>query len=128
MLDRNDIPFAHWQMKRNSDGTAVLGAIATEMDDLAQEIRQCILTPKRSVPLNPEKGCDLDAYRDRPMNIRQMFLAAEIREALERDVPRIVVRDIAVTTGFTEIGIKVTWSPAEMVMEEFIETEIQYVL
>lgn len=127
MLDRNDISYVHWQMKRAPDGSAVLGEISAELDDLSQEIRQCILTPKRSVPLNPEKGCDLDQFRDRPLNVRHLFVAAEVRDALRRDVPRIVVRDIAVATEFTSVSINVTWSPAEMVMEEFITTEVEYV-
>lgn len=127
MLDRNDISYVHWQMKRSPDGAAVLGEIAAELDDLNQEIRQCILTPKRSVPLNPEKGCDLEPYRDRPLNVRHLFVAAEVREALKRDVPRIVVRDTAVATEFTSVTIKVTWSPVEMVLEEFITTEVTYV-
>ena len=127
MLDRNDISFVHWQMKRDAQGAAVLGEIAAELDDLAQEIRQCILTPKRSVPLNPEKGCDLDQFRDRPLNVRHLFIAAEIRDALKRDVPRIVVRDVAVATEFATVSISVTWSPAEMVMEAFITTALEYV-
>lgn len=127
MLDRNDISYVHWQMKRSPDGAAVLGEIAAELDDLNQEIRQCILTPKRSVPLNPEKGCDLEPYRDRPLNVRHLFVAAEVREALKRDVPRINVSDVAVQTEFDTVTIKVTWSPVEMVLEEFIETEVAYV-
>lgn len=127
MLDRNDISYVHWQMKRSPDGAAVLGEIAAELDDLNQEIRQCILTPKRSVPLNPEKGCDLEPYRDRPLNVRHLFVAAEVREALKRDVPRINVSDVAVKAEFDTVTIKVTWSPTEMVMEEFITTEVAYV-
>lgn len=127
MLDRNDISYVHWQMKRDPDGAAVLGEISAELDDLAQEIRQCILTPKRSVPLNPEKGCDLEQYRDRPLNVRHLFVAAEVRDALKRDVPRIVVREVGVATEFSTVTISVTWSPTEMVMEEFITTEVAYV-
>ena len=127
MLDRRDIPVVHWQMKRSPEGAAVLGDITAELDDLKQEIRQCILTPKRSVPLNPEKGCDLEPYRDRPPNVRHLFVAAEVREALKRDVPRIVVREVAVKAGFSSVEINVTWSPVELVMEVFITTQVAYV-
>ncbi len=127
MLDRNDIPFVHWQMKRSPDGEAVLGEISAELDDLEQAIRQCILTPKRSVPLNPEKGCNLDQYRDRPLNVRHLFVAAEVREALKRDVPRVVVREVGVSAEFSSVTIRVAWAPTEMVMEEFITTEVAYV-
>ena len=127
MLVRQDIPFVHWQMKRDSEGVAVMGEISAEIDDLAQSIRQCILTPKRSVPLNPEKGCDLEPYRDRPMNVRHLFIAAEVRGALKRDVPRIVVREVVVKADFASVTINVTWSPTEVVLEEFITTEVAYV-
>jgi phage baseplate assembly protein W len=127
MLDRNNIPYVHWQLARDPDGRAILGGVAVELDDLRQEIRQCILTPKRSVPLNPEKGCDLDQYRDRPLNTRHLFVAAEVREALKRDVPRIVVREVKVAAEFTSVRIQITWSPTEMVMQEFITTEVAYV-
>lgn len=127
MLDRNDITPVHWQMKRSPDGVAVLGDISAEFDDLKQEIRQCILTPKRSVPLNPEKGCDLDQYRDRPLNVRHIFVVAEVRDALKRDVPRIVVREVTVEASFSQVTIKIVWAPVEMVMAEFITTEVEYV-
>lgn len=127
MLDRTKIPFVHWQMKRDADGVAVLGEIASDYEDLSQEIRQCILTPKRSVPLNPEKGCDLDQYRDRPLNVRQLFVSAEVRDALKRDVPRIVVRDVSTDATFSSVTVSVTWAPAEMALAEFITTEVQYV-
>ena len=127
MLARTDIPFVHWQMKRDPDGAAVLGDISAELDDLSQEIRQCILTPKRSVPLNPEKGCDLGQFRDRPLNVRHLFVAAEVRDALRRDVPRVTVHEVAVETEFSSVTLKVTWTPTEMVLEEFITTEVAYV-
>lgn len=127
MLDRNDIPFVHWQMKRDDSGVAVMGDISAELDDLAQSIRQCILTPKRSVPLNPEKGCDLAPYRDRPLNTRHLFIAAEVREALARDVPRVQVRELGVKAEFSSVTISVVWTPTELVLKEFITTEVAYV-
>lgn len=127
MLDRNNITYVHWQMRRDPEGRAVLGDIATGLADLDQEIRQCILTPKRSVPLNPEKGCDLDQYRDRPVNVRHLFVAAEVREALKRDVPRIHVRSVNVQADFTSVKITITWTPTEMVLEEVMTTEVAHV-
>lgn len=124
MLDRSQIPYAHWQLRRDPDGHAVLGAIAPELDCLKQEIRQCILTPKGSVPLNPEKGCDLQPYMDRPMNIRHLFVVAEVRAGLERDVPRINVQSVEVDASFAHLQIQVTWSPKEWVSDEFIVTEV----
>lgn len=126
MLDRAEIPFRHWQMKRDASGAAVLGEISAEIDCLTQEIRQCVLTPKGSVPLNPEKGCDLESFRDRPMNIGQMFVVAEIKSALARDVPRITVNIVDVDTLFDGLKIVIKWAPLEWVQGEFIETVLHY--
>lgn len=126
MLDRAQIPHAHWQLRRDENGRAVLGDIAAELDCLKQEIRQCILTPKGSVPLNPEKGCDLRPYIDRPMNVRHLFVVAEVRDALERDVPRINVQAVKASADFSNLVIRVTWAPKEWVLDEFIVTEVPY--
>lgn len=125
MLDRNTITNAHWQMKRTADGP-VWGEIAADLEDLAQEIRQCILTPKGSVPLNPQKGCDLDQYRDRPMNVRSLFVIAEVREALRLWVPRVQVHEITHAASFASIALTVIWSPVETVLEDFQSTEVAY--
>ena len=125
MLDRNDISHVHWQMKRTPDG-AVLGEISTDLDDLSQSIRQCILTPKRSVPLNPEKGCDLEQFRDRPMTVRHLFVMAEVRDALKRDVPRVDVQEISFETRFDAISLSITWIPTEAAEQDFVTTVVDY--
>jgi len=125
MLDRNTITHTHWQAKRTGDGP-VWGEIASDLDDLAQEIRQCILTPKGSVPLKPEKGCDLDQYRDRPLNVRGLLVVAEVREALRLWVPRVQVHELTYTNSFEAIALNVTWSPVEAVVEQFQTTEVTY--
>lgn len=124
MLDRNTITHVHWQMKRT--GGPVWGEIASDLDDLEQSIRQCILTPKGSVPLNPEKGCDLEQFRDRPMNVRSLFVLAEVREALSLWVPRIQVHEITYETAFDSIALTITWSPVEAVLEQFQSTQVDY--
>lgn len=125
MLDRNTISNVHWQMKRTPEGPA-WGEIAPDLEDLAQEIRQCILTPKGSVPLNPAKGCDVDQFRDRPMNVRSLFVVAEVREALQLWVPRVQVHEITSKTSFETITMTITWSPIEAVQEQFLTTEVDY--
>lgn len=124
MQDRADIRAVHWQMARDASGAAILGGVALELDDLAQEIRQAILTPKGSVPLFPERGCDLDQFRDRPMNVRHMFIGAEVRDCLTRDVPRVHVENLTVEAGFSQVQLKLTWRPVEQVEAEFTETVI----
>lgn len=128
MFARHDIPYAHWQMKRDHDGRALWGEISAELEDLDQEIRQIILTPKGSVPGEPEKGCNLDQFRDRPMNIRSLLVVEEIRSALERWAPRVKVKDIQATATATQISISVTWRPTSATQSEFYVTEIPNVI
>jgi phage baseplate assembly protein W len=82
------------------------------------------LTPKGSVPLNPEKGCDLERYRDRPLDGRQLFIIADVRQALARDVPRITVNAVAAETTLSSIKIKITWAPVETTLDDFLTTEV----
>ena len=108
---------------------AVWGGIVSDYQDLEQEISQCILTPKGSVPLNPEKGCDLDAFRDRPMELKGALVASEVREALILWVPRIDVSAVLATPkNFSHLLITVTWRPRASVTDEFRNTEVLYEL
>jgi hypothetical protein len=61
------------------------------------------------------------------MDVRRLFVVAEVRDALTRDVPRIVLRDVIVETSFSQVSIEVVWAPSEMVLEEFITTQVEYV-
>lgn len=128
MYARHNIPYAHWQMKRDHDGRAVWGEISAEIEDLHQEVRQIILTPKGSVPGEPEKGCDLDQFRDRPMNIRSLLVVEEVRDALERWVPRIKVKDILPIATATHISLSVSWAPTAATQSEFFVTEVENVV
>lgn len=128
MFARHTIPYAHWQMKRDHDGHAVWGEISAEIEDLDQEIRQVVGTPKGSVPGEPEKGCDLDQFRDRPMNLRSLLVVEEIREALERWVPRVKIIELTPIATATQISVRVTWRPTASTQADFQVTEIPNVV
>lgn len=126
MLDRAQIPYVHWQMAGCADdGTPRYGEIVAEMDDLDLEIRQLIMTQPLSVPGNPEKGVDLDKYRDRPQGELALLVVAELRGALERFIPRIELGDIRVKKEFTRLTIAIDWRPVEAVLAEFQTTEVR---
>lgn len=127
MTDSTQISSVHWQMRRDPDGVAVLGAVFEGLSDLDAEIRQCILTPKGSVPFNPEKGCDLQRFRDRSMNAQHLFAAAEVTEALSLWCPRITVHSVTVEPSLTQLKISVTWTPTQAVMADIQRTEVVHV-
>ena len=120
VLDAQDIRAVHWQMD-TSDATMPSGAVVTDVGDLSQCIRHALSTRKGSVPLDPEMGLDLDAYRDRPMHVWHLFLAAEARSVLERDVPRILVTRLSArATDAASIVLDIHWRPTDDVAGEFV--------
>uniref|UniRef100_UPI00148A0263 hypothetical protein n=1 Tax=Ruegeria sp. HKCCD8929 TaxID=2683006 RepID=UPI00148A0263 len=60
------------------------------------------------------------------MNVRSLFVVAEVREALRLWVPRVVVHEITFETTFETISLSVTWSPVEAVQNDFQTTEVAY--
>lgn len=127
MTDSTQIRSVHWQMRRDPDGVAVIGAVFEGLADLDAEIRQCILTPKGSVPFNPAKGCDLQRFRDRSMNALHLFAAAEVAEALSLWCPRITVHSVAVEPSIDQLTIAVIWTPTQAVMTDIQRTEVVHV-
>lgn len=126
MLDRAQIIYVHWQMAgRAADGALTYGEIAAELDDLDLEIRNLIMTQPGSVVGNPEKGVDLDKYRDRPQGELALFVVAELRAALERWIPRIELGEIRVRREFTRLTVEIDWRPREAVQAEFQTTVVR---
>lgn len=124
MTLRTQIKAVHWQMDAASRD-APSGAIVTDIADLSQSIEQAILTEKGSVPLSPERGLDLQAFRDRPATVRHLFLGAAVREALERDVPRIEVDLVEATIEtFSRVALRIVWRPLSSVAADFLTTEV----
>ena len=121
MLDRAQIDAVHWQLARPPWGASeVPGAIVQDLDDLAQCMRSALETRKGSCPLAPERGLDLDSYRDRPMSARRLILGAAVRECLERDVPRVEVDAVRAEMGAIDrIELDIAWRPRGDVAAEF---------
>ena len=122
-IDRSAIPFAHWSM-RVGRGDDAWGEIVAEMADLEQGIVTLILTPKRSVPTEPEKGCDLIETIDRvPSDIPAMIVS--IFDALAAYHPRIVVATVDVRAiDFAHYEVIVEWRPTAAVVDELIRTTV----
>lgn len=68
-------------------------APATEAEEILQNVRTIISTPKFSVPLDREFGIDCSVL-DRPMPVAQAQLASDIITAIKEYEPRASVSGI----------------------------------
>ncbi len=60
---------------------------STELEEIAQNVRQIISTPKYSVPMDRAFGVDATLL-DLPQNVAQAKLSAEIAKAIREQEPR----------------------------------------
>ena len=103
------------------------GHVAEKIADLELGIRNVILSPKGSVPLNPEKGCNLYPYIDRPPSEGIPNMTREIWDALKAWCPRILVDRVEVEqVAFHHYKVPVFWRPIESINDELIQTVINY--
>jgi phage baseplate assembly protein W len=133
MIDKDTIAYRHWSLKvgRADPATGVaadvFGDIVVAVDDLAQSIANIVLTPKGSVPTEPEKGCDIFGAIDRHPSIGIPLLTREIWDALTIWEPRIVVQKVTVAMPeFSRFSTSVFWRPIESVLDDLRVTEVTY--
>lgn len=131
MQDKATIPFQHWSPKvgrqdRLTGETAPFwGEIVASVDDLHQSITNLILTPLGDVPTEPEMGCDLLPYIDRPTDIAIPNMTRAIWDALTMWEPRIVLQDVRVfETAFAHLSAEVYWRPSTSVLDDLIVTQV----
>lgn len=128
-ISRSAIPFAHWSMRVGRDAPA-FGKIVSQLADLEQGIANLVYTPKGSVPTEPEKGCDLIPFMDRPPAVAIPNLLRELWDGLLLWHPRITVREVkvepvlATEAGLTHFRVPVFWRPVAGVVEEVLRTDI----
>ncbi len=134
MLDRYQIPYAHWSVKvgRRDPETgiadAVHGEIVTALDDVHQAIANLILTPKRSVPGNPEKGCDLTPYIDRHEAEAIPNITREIWDALAIWEQRAIIDSVSIVqVAFAHFVARISWRPIQSVLDDVQITEVNLV-
>jgi len=131
MLNRHKIPYAHWSLKvgRFDPATGVAapvhGEVVFALEDVDQGITDIILTPKRSVPGNPEKGCDLEPYIDNHPAIAIPNITREIWDAIELWEKRAIVDKITVVQiAFSHFVAKILWHPIQSVLDDIQITEV----
>lgn len=132
-VDRSTIRFRHWshRVARRDPATGaapdVWGKFVTAVDDLEQSIINIVLTPKGSVPTEPEKGVDWPGVIDKHPSIGIPLLTREIWDALSIWEPRIVVKKVEVAMpAFAHFSMPVFWRPAESVLDDLRLTEVTY--
>ncbi|MDR6952688.1 phage baseplate assembly protein W [Ancylobacter sp. 3268] len=124
MLDRSTIRHVHWQLAyRQTEPSG--GGIVTGYDDIEQEILIIATTPKGSVPCNPEKGCDILPYIDRPPAEGLPLICREIWMGLATWVSRIEVLPVeAVAVDFHHFKTTIPWRVKDDVAAEIRRTEL----
>ncbi len=81
----------HWQIKLAQEDDAPWNEAVAGLDDLAQAIRIICLTPRLSVPTEPEQFCDALSYIDRVPSEAIPGISREIWEGVTRWEPRVLL-------------------------------------
>lgn len=76
-----------------TDEKAIVILPADEIEEIAQNVRTILLTPKFSVPLDRGFGID-GGLIDLPMSVAKVRLTANIVEAVNKFEPRVKVKKI----------------------------------
>lgn len=133
MQNRFTIPFKHWSLRvgRADPETravpAFWGEVVSAVDDLHQSIANLILTPKGSVPTEPEKGCDIAPYIDRHPSEAIPNLTVAIWDAITIWEERVVLQDVKVIqVAFGHFATKVFWRPIASVLDDLKVTEVHF--
>lgn len=113
----DQIRSANWQISAQGVGQIVEG-----IDDIRQCIQFILTTTKGSDPLRPLFGSDIYRHIDKPVNVAQANISAEILEALELWEKRITVKKLAYRISGSRIDYTIT---AELV-ESGETTEILF--
>lgn len=121
-LRPNDL---HWQHRVQPGPAGAWGTVVTGIDDLEQAIRIIALTPRLSVPTEPDKFCDALAFIDRPPAIAIPRIAQEIFDSLTRWEPRLKVERVEVEAlAFHHFKVPVFWRPREDVLADLRRTDV----
>lgn len=68
-------------------------APANEVEEILQNVKMILITPKYSVPLDRNFGIS-QSYIDKPINIAKAMITAEIYNSIEEYEDRVVILNI----------------------------------
>ncbi|WP_439605393.1 baseplate [Shinella sp.] len=133
MIDKDTITHRHWSLRvgRADPETRVApetyGEIEVSLGDLSQAIANLVLTPKGSVPTEPEKGVDTLGAIDKHPDIGIPYLSREIWDAIRIWEKRVIVEKVTVSElSFAHFKTTILWRPAEGVVSELQVTEVTF--
>jgi len=120
-MGATDSPF--WQARAGHLGEAVFG-----LDDLDQAIRLVVQTPPTSVPLEPEFGCALLDFLDKPAPQAAPAIIRAVTRALQRWEPRITLGPVTCQLTAPHAGrLTVSWRPSNIGQQDtYTKTEIAW--
>jgi len=89
-----------------------LDAFVEGLEEISQAVRIIVTTPRGSLPLRTEFGCDLLAFQDLPQGLAKVRLIREITTSVERWEPRVTVNKVEVApVEFGHSTFRITWTP-----------------
>lgn len=71
-----------------------INLLARGIDEILQNVRMILSTPKGSVPLNRQFGIDMSSL-DKPIEIIENVFTAAIIEAIQASEPRVLVEKVS---------------------------------
>jgi len=90
------------------------GEIVADVEDLKQCLYIIVSTRKGSAPGWREFGCGLFDHVDKPVNVVGPIVAQEMRAAIERWEPNIIIQEI--TFAHEDLGVvrwTIKWIPSD---------------
>ena len=98
------------------------GDVVVDDDDVAQCLAVIVMTCPGEVPHEPEFGCDLWEYVDRPVNEVQLFVSTAVINAVRRWEPRVEVLGIAYeyNAEFSGLAVEVKYRRLDNLTERVL--------
>ncbi len=98
------------------------GEIVVDDDDVSQCLAVIVMTRPGEVPHEPEFGCDLWEYVDRPVNEVQLFVSTAVINAVRRWEPRVEVLGVAYeyNAEFSGLAVEVKYRRLDNLTERVL--------
>lgn len=85
--------------------TPINFAPATVVEEVVQNVRMILATPRGTVPLHRGFGLESSTLLDRPVNVVQAMLSTTIIDAIQQGEPRATVQEVQWSGSTVQDGI-----------------------
>lgn len=98
------------------------GEVVMDDDDVAQCLAVIVMTRPGEVPHDPEFGCGLWDYIDRPVDEVQLFISKEVIRAVRRLEPRVEMlsADYGYNVDFSGLAVEVKYRRLDNLTERVL--------